>query len=44
MSTTDAGMGLVLLDQCHVDVRVPADMDDPEAEGLWDRIGASLRR
>jgi len=44
MSMSDDGMGLVLQDQWHVDVLVPADMDDSAAAGVRDRIDASLRQ
>jgi len=43
MAMSDDGVGLVLLDQWHVDVLVPASMDDSAAETVRNRIDASLR-
>lgn len=44
MSMTDGGMGLALLDQWHVNVLVPAAMDDSAAGTVRNRIEASLRQ
>jgi len=37
-------MRLLLVDQWHVGLLVPTDMDEAAAEGVRDRIDASLRQ
>ncbi len=43
MTRGDDETGLVLLDQWHVDILVPAAMDDAEAERVRSHMDASLR-
>lgn len=44
MTTNDGGVGLMLLDQWHVDFFGPADMDDTAVERLRNRVDASLHQ
>lgn len=44
MTRGDGEMRLLLVDQWHVGLLVPTDMDEAAAEGVRDRIDASLRQ
>lgn len=44
MSTGEDGVGLVLLDQWHVDLLIPTHMDDHAVERMRDRVDVSLRQ